>query len=54
MMALLNQCVFHASGLLEGNGGLEGPNKIRPSLRILVHPFLEENEQSLRQASKTA
>jgi hypothetical protein len=48
MMSLLNQCVIHAFGLLEGSGGLEGrnPSNIRPSLRVLVHPFLKENEQS--------
>jgi hypothetical protein len=48
MTSLLNQCVIHAHGLLDGNGGLEGrdPNKVSPSLQILAHPFLEKNEQS--------
>jgi hypothetical protein len=44
MMSLLDQCVIHADGLLEGRGGLDGfkPNEVRASLRVLAHPFLEE------------
>jgi hypothetical protein len=45
-IALLSQCVIRAHALLDGNGGLEArPRKVHLSLRVLVHPFLKENEQ---------
>ncbi len=45
-IALLSQCVIRAHALLGGNGGLEDrPEKVNVSLRVLIHPFLEKNEQ---------
>jgi hypothetical protein len=46
-MGLFDRCVIHAAGLLEGQGGLDAfdPQKVRPSLRVLAHPFLEKNEK---------
>jgi hypothetical protein len=43
--ALVGQCAIHAHQLLAGNGGLDGRKTVRPSLRILVHPFLEKNQE---------
>jgi hypothetical protein len=45
MGALASQCCIRGYQLLEGNGGLDGAiKKVRPSLRLLVDPFLEKNE----------
>jgi len=49
MIALASQCGIRAHQLLAGNGGLpsvkrDGKTRVPPSLRLLVHPFLEKNE----------
>jgi hypothetical protein len=49
MIALGSQCGIRAHQLLAGNGGLpsvkrDNKTRVPPSLRLLVHPFLEENE----------
>jgi hypothetical protein len=44
MIALASQCGIRAHQLLDGKDGLEGRKKVPPSLRLLVHPFLEENQ----------
>ena len=38
--------MIRARALLGGNGGLEDrPGKVNVSLRVLIHPFLDKNEQ---------
>jgi hypothetical protein len=48
MFALLNQCLIRAHRLLDGNGGLWNRTRVKPSLRVLVEPFLKQKQPNQR------
>jgi hypothetical protein len=46
--ALVNQCLIRAHRLLDGNGGLVNRTRVKPSLRVLVEPFLKQKQPNKR------